>query len=293
MQLYRLYNEDLKITLHNVHKPCNNVQKRLSSLYFITNKSSETTQWIQQGTSTNLHIKTLQKEEPGIHSSFGPARSSLVFKEIPDTALASSSHSRELLHHDHGYAVAEYDEIQPHAFAHEYPVHIPDHHQSHAYDAYYDHHGSSHHHYSSPHHLDHGYDYKHYKHALAAKTLLWPIAGIALLGAAAALVSNPVLLQLGVVSGKRRRRDTDIVSGPDLNKLLEKSAKKIDSEHAADIDSTKDYKQRMLQWSLFKDFKRDKRTAARSNISIKTVKDVNHYEDDNRYIPIPLQIRHN
>lgn len=50
---------------------------------------------------------------------------------------------------------------------------------------------------------------------LASKALLWPIAGIALLGAAAALVTNPVLLQLGVVSGRRKRRDTVEVSGPD------------------------------------------------------------------------------
>lgn len=42
---------------------------------------------------------------------------------------------------------------------------------------------------------------------MALKTLLLPLAGVALLGAAAAFVSNPVLLQLGVVSGKRRRRD--------------------------------------------------------------------------------------
>lgn len=33
-----------------------------------------------------------------------------------------------------------------------------------------------------------------------------PIAGAALLGIAAALIVNPVLLQLGTVAGKRRRR---------------------------------------------------------------------------------------
>lgn len=42
--------------------------------------------------------------------------------------------------------------------------------------------------------------------ALALKGLLIPIAGVALLGAAAALAkSHPVLLQLGVVSGKKKR----------------------------------------------------------------------------------------
>lgn len=33
------------------------------------------------------------------------------------------------------------------------------------------------------------------------KELLVPLAGVALLGAAAAFVSNPILLQLGVISG--------------------------------------------------------------------------------------------
>ncbi len=36
-----------------------------------------------------------------------------------------------------------------------------------------------------------------------------PLAGAALLGIAAILVANPMLLQLGVVSGKRKRRDVD------------------------------------------------------------------------------------
>ncbi|CAH2258884.1 jg12571 [Pararge aegeria aegeria] len=53
--------------------------------------------------------------------------------------------------------------------------------------------------------------------ALAAKAVLWPIAGIALLGAAAALVSNPILLQLGVASGKRRRRNTEEITGPEFS----------------------------------------------------------------------------
>uniref|UniRef100_A0A0A9X438 ATP synthase subunit b 1 n=1 Tax=Lygus hesperus TaxID=30085 RepID=A0A0A9X438_LYGHE len=39
------------------------------------------------------------------------------------------------------------------------------------------------------------------------KGLLVPLAGVALLGAAALFVSNPVLLQLGVIGGKRRRRE--------------------------------------------------------------------------------------
>lgn len=46
-------------------------------------------------------------------------------------------------------------------------------------------------------------NYQIHLQVLALKGLL---AGIALLGAAAALTTNPVLLQLGVVKGRRRRR---------------------------------------------------------------------------------------
>lgn len=47
--------------------------------------------------------------------------------------------------------------------------------------------------------------------ALALKTLLIPLAGLALLGTAAAFVTNPVLLQLGVVTGKKKRRRRSII----------------------------------------------------------------------------------
>lgn len=39
-----------------------------------------------------------------------------------------------------------------------------------------------------------------------SKSNLLPLAGAALIGIAAALLVNPVLLQLGTVTGKRRRR---------------------------------------------------------------------------------------
>lgn len=41
------------------------------------------------------------------------------------------------------------------------------------------------------------------------KEHLVTIAGVALIGIAAALVANPMLIQLGVLSGKRRRRDVN------------------------------------------------------------------------------------
>lgn len=51
-----------------------------------------------------------------------------------------------------------------------------------------------------------------------SKSYLLPIAGAALLGIAAALVANPVLLNFGAMHGKRRRRS---VSGDDsVHKLV-------------------------------------------------------------------------
>ncbi|XP_062560955.1 uncharacterized protein LOC134225138 [Armigeres subalbatus] len=70
----------------------------------------------------------------------------------------------------------------------------------HEYDAHYDYnqHIGQGHAFSTGHHYA-GKDYK---------SLLLPIAGAALLGIAAALVANPVLLHLGAfAAGKRKRRD--------------------------------------------------------------------------------------
>ncbi|XP_055904343.1 filaggrin-2-like [Eupeodes corollae] len=57
-----------------------------------------------------------------------------------------------------------------------------------------------------PSHGKHGYD-----KALLAKSFLIPLASAAVLGIAAALASNPLLLQLGTVSGigKRKKRELD------------------------------------------------------------------------------------
>ncbi|XP_068631901.1 uncharacterized protein [Battus philenor] len=150
---------------------------------------------------------------------------------VTDNELSSSSYSRGLLHHT-DYGVHDYQEQIPygydyhdtgnyghHGFQHHPPgpfyVNYDDHHGGN----YANHHGDNH----GGHHI--GHHYKHNGHDLAAKTLLWPIAGIALLGAAAALVTNPVLLQLGVVSGRRKRRDTEEITEPgdiDIRKWLNK-----------------------------------------------------------------------
>lgn len=49
-----------------------------------------------------------------------------------------------------------------------------------------------------------------------SKSHLLPLAGAALIGIAAALLVNPVLLQLGTVTGKRRRRrDISQIESPE------------------------------------------------------------------------------
>ncbi|KAF5285301.1 hypothetical protein FQA39_LY04400 [Lamprigera yunnana] len=48
-----------------------------------------------------------------------------------------------------------------------------------------------------------------FKKQMGLKGLLIPLAGIAILGAAAALTANPLLLQLGTLSGRRRRRSVE------------------------------------------------------------------------------------
>lgn len=91
------------------------------------------------------------------------------------------THVTILLSEDQGFAEQGYNFEPPHDH---YPPHN---------------HYPPPHHYPQPHH--------HYGHDTALKALLLPLAGVALLGAAAVFASNPILLQLGVVSGRRRRRE--------------------------------------------------------------------------------------
>ncbi|XP_050344009.1 uncharacterized protein LOC126769351 [Nymphalis io] len=166
---------------------------------------------LKEDNTNTSNIKTLQKEDPKRYTELSYFRP-INLQDIPDNKLAGSSHSRGLINRDHpGYPIHDYDEYSHIGYGYEYSVphvHNEYHHQIEPF--HYGDHGSVGHHYSGPH-------YKHYNHALAAKAVLWPIAGIALLGAAAALVSNPILLQLGVASGKRKRRETEEITGPDLD----------------------------------------------------------------------------
>ncbi|CAK1543052.1 unnamed protein product [Leptosia nina] len=150
----------------------------------------------------NSTAKTLLKGGFGRNANFAPPANPARIKEVSDNAVASSSHGRGYSHHEYpGYGIYDHEETPYYGYEHD---HVP-------YDHGYNHHGNHDHelHYS-------GYGHRHYNHALAAKAVLWPLAGIALLGAAAALVTNPVLLQLGVATGKRKRRDTELTA-PDLD----------------------------------------------------------------------------
>ncbi|KAG6440965.1 hypothetical protein O3G_MSEX001632 [Manduca sexta] len=244
--------------------------------------------------SNATSIKTLQKDLER-YASFAPANSPVNYKEVPDSVLSSTSHSRGLVHHEHpGYVISDYEDI-PH-YGHGYEYHVQEPHDYKYYDHYNGHHYSGHHDHGHGHHIDHGHGHhKHYDHALAAKTLLWPIAGIALLGAAAALVSNPVLLQLGVVSG-RRRRDVDQVSGteyiPNLKNIPDISAIR---EKLKQDDHENQFKKRMAKWNAFKEIKHRAITPfIQKSIARKDIPKVYNTEDsDDRFIPIPIKIKNN
>lgn len=118
-----------------------------------------------------------------------------------------------------------------------YPPHLEHHHSLQNYG------GSDHHHFESG--EDHRYGNKHNFHhydngeghhfesggdyhpgQLNIQPLLWPLAGITLLGVLSALVKTPLLLNLGHIGRRRRRRrDADNekgVTAETIKSLLEK-----------------------------------------------------------------------
>lgn len=74
-------------------------------------------------------------------------------------------------------------------------------------------------------HHHHGGGEVHNSGELNVQPLLWPLAGIALLGVLSALVKTPLLLHLGHI-GRRRRRDVNDgdrgISAETIKSLLEK-----------------------------------------------------------------------
>lgn len=138
--------------------------------------------------------------------------------------------------------------------------------------------------------------------------MLWPIAGIALLGAAAALVSNPVLLQLGVVSGKRRRRDTEEITTeePDLftkkeldNEFVLHSLKNFNKNETSNSKLNKRigrYKRGMLLNNAMNNnhrllFSNVNPTVKAAIQSVSNKPGNNGDSVDKHYIPIPLMFK--
>ncbi|XP_060862630.1 uncharacterized protein LOC132939471 [Metopolophium dirhodum] len=84
------------------------------------------------------------------------------------------------------------------------------------------------HQHPNPHlqHHQHGGGEVHNSGELNVQPLLWPLAGIALLGVLSALVKTPLLLQLGHIGRRRRRRDANDSDGgiatETIKSLLEK-----------------------------------------------------------------------
>ncbi|CAH2090294.1 unnamed protein product [Euphydryas editha] len=218
--------------------------------------------------------------------------------EIPDSKLSSSSHSHGLVSRDHpGYSLHDFEEYPPIGYGYDHHIPISDHHEygyhgeyGHGYDPYYyGHHYEEPHHYPSP-------PYKNYKQNALGPKVLWPIAGIALLGAAAAaLVSNPILLQLGVASGKRKRRDTEEVTEPaveiDFKKWKsfdedhEQHATKINEKNSNRHIQRKALKTRKVNSKRLSQYPRPQSPEFQFNASI------NSESDDVNFVPVPIKLR--
>lgn len=139
------------------------------------------------------------------------------------------------------------------------------------------------------------YKTQYFFQALGARAVLWPLAGIALLGAAAALVSNPILLQLGVATGKRKRRDTEEVTGPDaeidFNRWNSddddnrKHAMKINEKKSSNLIQRKTLKTRIINPKRFPNYSRLKSPDLQFNINTS----ISNESDEINFVPIKLK----
>ncbi|KAJ2951794.1 hypothetical protein O0L34_g13959 [Tuta absoluta] len=247
----------------------------------------------------NSTARTLQQEDLGRYANFAPLKTPIRFQEdIPDNALSGSAYSRGLSHHDHGgYGLHGFDEGH-YGYAYDFDHHGLNHLEDHGHHGHHDHHG---HHFG--HGLGHGFHHKLYNPALAAKAVLWPLAGLALLGTAAALVSNPVLLQLGVISG-RRRRDTQEVTGPDFDPYKWDDGSEIGGDEMKfegfkRDDSTKVGASGGPKKRVHKDvkgvlFKRAYQIAQSTGQPVTlAAPEYNRHSDDDKFVPVPLKIKRN
>ncbi|KRT85624.1 hypothetical protein AMK59_1636 [Oryctes borbonicus] len=129
-------------------------------------------------------------------------------KSEEDLHTSSSSHLKSNFYLSPTYDSSEYSHSSGNPSYHYQPPTYYSHVGPYGYDQYdhgvSDHRGEHHHAPSQPSHGS-GDSKGGLFSALALKGILIPLAGIALLGAAAALSTNPVLLQLGVLNGRRKR----------------------------------------------------------------------------------------
>ncbi|CAG4996626.1 unnamed protein product [Parnassius apollo] len=204
------------------------------------------------------------------------------------------------------YGLYNYESSPPYGHGYEQQIHDTGNYGYHAFD----HHSPDNYHsgYHS-HHLDYhdgqhhvGYFNKNYDHTLLAKTILWPLAGIALLGAAASLISNPVLLQLGVISGRRKRRDTEEVTGPDLNVDFNRLPQNLVIIKKINTERKKDNLRLYLNnFPAMKGVSMENRKQALENVastetsvsdsSLDIPKRSSKFTREDNFIPIPLKIK--
>lgn len=107
------------------------------------------------------------------------------------------------------------------------------------------------------------------------------------------MVTNPVLLQLGVVSGKRRRRHIEDIENTAQNSIQKWSQVASNHQKDSNIIEDKVVKKRMLRKNDHKVGKRVLKSSNEDLLQFKSYKnDPKRYsEEDRRFIPIPLQIR--
>lgn len=114
------------------------------------------------------------------------------------------------------------------------------------------------------------------------------------MGAAAALVNNPVLLQLGVVSG-RKKRNTEQISTESIPNLKIWSKKYYNTDNNSNEQAKEELKKRMFKWNVFKEVKHGvarntQLQATTQNFKINPNLNTDSNDDD-RFIPIPLKFK--
>lgn len=115
------------------------------------------------------------------------------------------------------------------------------------------------------------------------------------------MVHNPILLQLGVATGKRKRRDTEEVTGPDLDVFYTKWNNESEENHPANptnrrnnIDMQRNIRQRKVLSD--KIYESKQRLFKTSPTTQSPIEEFNVYapvsmEADDKYIPVPINVK--